>query len=100
MPADAPLVWVDTYLDERPDESAAFNDGCAPRWRHAAGRRVVDWSRSPPRTASSYDGIHPSETASRPFADVVTGAVDAWLADDVERARSDGQAPQRHWPKR
>ena len=51
VPADAPLVWVDTYLDEHQDLSALFN----VELRTALGERgqatVVDWAGSPPRRA-------------------------------------------------
>ena len=82
-----------------PDESAAFNDvaaGC--RWRHAAGRCVVDWSsiaaedgvlrrRRAPVGATGIAGRSPTR---------VVAAVDACvgLSDDGVRL------PQRDWPKR
>ena len=80
VPADAPLVWVDTYLDGRPEESAAFNDVLR---LSLAGTRPVDARRlvvDRRRGRRADDGVHPSEFGIQAFSDRVVAAVDAWSA--------------------
>ena len=79
IPAGAPLIWVDTYLDSSPDESAAFNDVlrlCSPR---GVARRSSIGRRSPPRTACCRRRA-PVRLGVQAFSDSVVAAVDAWSA--------------------
>ena len=80
VPAEAPLVWVDTYLDDLPEESAAFNEVLRLPWPGAAGRRWSTGRRSPPEDGVLDDGVHPSGFGVQAFSDRVVAAVDAWAA--------------------
>lgn len=79
VPADAPLVWVDVYLDSNPDSSADFNDAL----RAALGARghatVVDWASLAAEDGVLRDGIHPSGFGIERFAERVTAAVSDWM---------------------
>ena len=80
IPADAPLIWVDTYLDGRPEESAAFNDVLRMTLAARGRATVADWSTIAPEDDVLADGVHPSELGAQAFADRVLAAVDAWSA--------------------
>ena len=80
MPADAPVVWVDTYLDEFQDESAAFNDELRAALAERGLTTVVDWAEIAAEDGVLFDGVHPSGYGIEQFAGRVTGAVDDWMA--------------------
>jgi lysophospholipase L1-like esterase len=80
VPADAPLVWVDTYLDEFPEESAAFNAELRAALAERGRATVVDWSAIAPDDGVLFDGVHPSGYGIEQFATRVVGAVDQWMA--------------------
>lgn len=78
VPADAPLVWVDVYLDSSPESSAEFNEAL----RVALGARgratVVDWASLAAEDGVLRDGIHPSGFGNEQFAEMITAAVAQW----------------------
>ena len=80
VPADAPVVWVDTYLDEFQDESAAFNDELRAALAERGLTTVVDWAEIAAEDGVLFDGVHPSGYGIEQFASRVTGAVDDWMA--------------------
>ncbi len=80
VPEDAPLIWVDTYLDGRPEESAAFNDVLRLSLAARGRSMLVDWSSIAAEDGVLYDGVHPSEFGIKAFSDRVVAAVDAWSA--------------------
>ena len=80
VPLDAPLIWVDTYLDGRPDDSAAFNDVLRMSLAARGRATVVDWSAIATEDDVLADGVHPSELGVQAFSDRVIAAVDAWSA--------------------
>ena len=80
VPAEAPLVWVDTYLDDLPEESAAFNEVLRMALAGRGRATVVDWSSIAPEDGVLDDGVHPSGFGVQAFSDRVVAAVDAWAA--------------------
>ena len=81
VPADAPLVWVDTYLDELPGRVGGVQRRCcAPRSPSAGTPRVVDWAAIAAEEGVLSDGVHPSGYGVEQFAERVVGAVDDWMA--------------------
>jgi lysophospholipase L1-like esterase len=79
VPDDTPVVWINTYLAARPDESATFNaallDTLASRGNTTIGR----WSSIAQRDGVLSDGVHPSEVGTQEFADLVVGEIENWL---------------------
>lgn len=81
IPEGAPVVWVDTWIRDRPDQARAVNDAI----RSAVDRRpatlVVDWASS--ATADGVlagDGVHLTDGLGRArFAEVVAAGVEALL---------------------
>jgi lysophospholipase L1-like esterase len=80
VPQDAPLIWVDTYLDARPEESAAFNDVLRLSLAARGRSTLVDWASVAAQDGVLGDGVHPSESGIQAFSDRVVAAVDAWSA--------------------
>jgi lysophospholipase L1-like esterase len=80
VPQDAPLIWVDTYLDARPAESAAFNDVLRLSLAARGRSMLLDWSSIAAQDGVLRDGVHPSDFGVQAFSDRVVAAVDAWSA--------------------
>ena len=80
VPAEAPLIWVDTYLDDLPEESAVFNEVLRMALAGRGRATVVDWSSIAPEDGVLNDGVHPSGFGIQAFSDRVVAAVDAWAA--------------------
>jgi lysophospholipase L1-like esterase len=79
LPADAPVVWVDTYLTEDPERSAEFNRALRDTLAFRGTASMADWWSVAGGDGVLSDGIHPSEEGARQFADVVMSAVEPWL---------------------
>ena len=79
LPNDQPLVWINTYLANSPNDSAQFNaallDSLSDRGTATIGR----WSSIAQRDGMLSDGIHPSEDGTQEFADLVVDEIDNWL---------------------
>ena len=80
VPADAPLVWVDTYLDAHQEESAAFNLELRAALAERGQATVVDWAEVASEDGVLQDGVHPSGYGIDQFADRVTFAVADWMS--------------------
>jgi lysophospholipase L1-like esterase len=79
LPADAPVVWVDTYLTKDPERSAEFNRALRDTLAFRGTASMADWSSVAGGDGVLSDGIHPSEDGARQFAGVVMAAVEPWL---------------------
>ena len=79
LPNDQPLVWINTYLANSPNDSAQFNaallDSLSDRGTATIGR----WSSIAQRDGMLSDGIHPSEDGAQEFADLVVDEIDNWV---------------------
>lgn len=79
VPDDAPLVWVDLWIRDRPDQIATANRTI----RSALGRRsaptvVVDWhSHGEEPGVIVGDGVHLTEEGQRRFAGSIAAAVES-----------------------
>ncbi len=74
------MVWVDTYLDEHQEESAAFNAELRAALAERGLASVVDWAAIAAEDGVLFDGVHPSGYGIEQFAGRVVGAVDEWMA--------------------
>ncbi len=78
IPADAPIVWVDCYLTNYADESAAFDAALREALVARGNATVVDWASIAPDDGVLTDNVHPSGFGRAEFARRVADAVDAW----------------------
>jgi lysophospholipase L1-like esterase len=78
LPADAPVVWVDTYLEDDPERSDQFNQALRDTLAYRGTSSVADWAAVAPGDGVLSDGIHPSDEGTHQFADVVMAAVEQW----------------------
>jgi lysophospholipase L1-like esterase len=81
LPADAPVVWVDTYLADDPERSAEFNRALGDTLAFRGTATMADWANVAGGDGVLRDGIHPSEEGAQQFADVVMAAVEPWLGE-------------------
>lgn len=79
VPADAPVVWVDVYLESIPEESAEFNATLRRALRERGQAVVVDWADLADEDGVLRDGIHPSGYGIEQFAELVATAVSTWI---------------------
>jgi lysophospholipase L1-like esterase len=80
LPADAPVVWVDTYLADDPARSDEFNQALRDTLAFRGTSTVADWAAVAPGDGVLSDGIHPSDEGIQQFADVVMNSVQQWTA--------------------
>ncbi len=80
LPAGAPLVWVDCYLDRYQTESAAFDDVLRFALAARGNATVVDWASLASEDGVLTDGVHPSGFGRQAFADRVAAAVSDWMS--------------------
>ena len=80
IPADAPVVWVDTYLDDYQDLAAQFNDVLRTVLAARGNATVVDWASIASEDGVLTDGVHPSRSGGQEFTRRVVAAVDSWQA--------------------
>jgi lysophospholipase L1-like esterase len=74
IPAEAALVWVDTYYRQESDGAARVNAVISDRLAARGNSVVAPWSLFA-EDAISVDGLHPSQAGRDVFADVVAGVV-------------------------
>ena len=79
VPAGAPVVWVDSYLDDYQTASAAFDDVLRQVLTARGNASVVDWASIASEDGVLSDGIHPSGFGRQAFADRVATAVEEWM---------------------
>lgn len=72
VPADAPLVWVDTHYRDEPAGETRVNDIIADRVGRRGNAVVAPWSFfAAGDGVLRVDGVHPSSSGSEVFAAVV-----------------------------
>ncbi len=80
VPADVPLIWVDTYFRDRPDGAGEINDMVAARLRQRGNATIARWSEVADDEGNLRDdGVHPRDDGTLAFAGVVRDTVDAFL---------------------
>ncbi len=73
VPAHAPLVWVDTYIRDRPEGAALVNEVITARIEQRGNAVVAPWSFfASGEGVMRSDGVHPSESGTQVFAGVVS----------------------------
>jgi lysophospholipase L1-like esterase len=80
IPPEAPLVWVDTYLDDFADRAGQFNDALRTVLAARGNATVVDWASIAAEDGVLTDGVHPSGFGVDEFTRRVVAAVDSWQA--------------------
>lgn len=74
LPADAPLVWVDAYRPQYPEENRTFNDVLNQRIADRGHAAVASWFTVASGNAGAIlqgDQIHPNDEGVVAFANVV-----------------------------
>jgi lysophospholipase L1-like esterase len=80
VPADAALVWVDTYISDRPEQTAAVNSIIRQRVERRGDSVVAPWTAFVEGDGVlTGDGVHPTNGGADVFAFVVTDTVRAFL---------------------
>ncbi len=76
VPAESPLIWVDTYFRDRPDATAEINDTISDRVGQRDNSVIARWSEVADGEGNlRTDGVHPREQGSIVFANVVGNAI-------------------------
>ena len=80
VPDDAALVWVDTFVSGRPDETDAVNSIVRDRVGSRGDSVIAPWAAfTESDGVLSSDGVHPTTDGADVFAFVVTDTVRAFL---------------------
>lgn len=80
VPADAALVWVDTYISDRLEQTAAVNSIIRERVEQRGDSVIALWTAFVEGDGVlSDDGVHPTNGGADVFAFVVTETVRAFL---------------------
>jgi lysophospholipase L1-like esterase len=80
IPAGAPVLWVDCYLDKYPDLSKQFDTALRQVLAARGNARVVDWATVAAEDGVLRDGIHPSGFGIDEFTRRVSTAVADWTS--------------------
>ena len=78
IPADATVVWVDTYVEDFQEDAAVFDSILREVLAERGNASVVDWYSIAGEDGMLYDGVHPSGFGKAEFARRVTEAVNVW----------------------
>jgi lysophospholipase L1-like esterase len=80
VPADAALVWVDTYFADRPDQTEAVNSIIRQRVERRGDSVIAPWTAFVEGDGVlTGDGVHPTTGGADVFAFVVADTVRAFL---------------------
>ncbi|MCU1360212.1 MAG: hypothetical protein JWN99_1501 [Ilumatobacteraceae bacterium] len=81
LPADVPLVWVDTYRFDKKEASIAFNDILVQELDKRPNSVVASWHDQASRNADTKvlrdDGVHPNDHGRVVFAALVAEGIAA-----------------------
>lgn len=80
IPEDAPLIWVNTYFADRPDDTAEVNSAIDQVVGARSNAAVVSWDQAAANDGVlRSDGVHPSSDGAQVFASVVAQSVADFL---------------------
>jgi hypothetical protein len=80
VPEESPLVWVDAYFRDRPEQQDIVNSIIRDRVTRRGNSVVAPWTEfATGDGVLSDDGIHPSDDGTEVFAFVVTDTTSAFL---------------------
>jgi lysophospholipase L1-like esterase len=80
VPDEAPLVWVDTYFRDRPEQQQIVNSIIRDRVERRGNGVIAPWSAfATGDGVMTGDGVHPTSEGTEVFAFVVTDTARAFL---------------------
>ena len=79
IPDDAPIVWVNTYRRDYPDDSALFNAALIATLGDRGNASIAKWSNIATENGMLSDGIHPTDEGEVEFTDLVRDEIANWL---------------------
>lgn len=80
IPDDAPVIWIDTYFEDRPEGTAAVNAAIGQVIGERGNATVGPWNAyAPSDGVLRGDGVHPNADGAVVFASVVTATVATFL---------------------
>ncbi|NKB39538.1 MAG: hypothetical protein GKR86_00515 [Ilumatobacter sp.] len=80
IPDDAPVVWVNTYFEDRPSDTAEMNAAIEQVIAERGNATIGPWNvYAPADGVLRSDGVHPNAEGAVVFARVVTGTVANFL---------------------
>lgn len=80
VPDEAPLVWVDTYFRDRPEQQELVNSIIRARVERRGNSVIAPWSAfATGEGVMTGDGVHPTPAGTEVFAFVVTDTARAFL---------------------
>jgi lysophospholipase L1-like esterase len=80
VPADAALVWVDTYIANRTDDTDEINDIIRQRVEERGNAVIAPWtSVADTDGVLTGDAVHPTSEGSEAFAAIVVETVRSFL---------------------
>lgn len=80
VPDEAPLVWVDTYFRDRPEQQELVNSIIRDRVERRGNSVIAPWSVFATEDGVlTSDGVHPTTEGTEVFAFVVTDTARAFL---------------------
>jgi len=78
LPTTKPLVWVNTYREQYPDDTLLFNTVLADRMSARGNALVADWysvASAPDQTVLRSDNLHPNDNGKSALALLVLAAL-------------------------
>jgi lysophospholipase L1-like esterase len=80
IPDDAPVVWVNTYFEDRPEGTAEVNAAIEQVMTQRGNSTIGPWNAyAPADGVLRSDGVHPNSEGAVVFASVVTATVATFL---------------------
>ena len=80
IPDDAPVIWVNTYFEDRPEDTADVNAAIEQVIVQRGNATIGPWSAyAPTDGVLRGDGVHPNSEGAVVFASVVTSTVANFL---------------------
>jgi lysophospholipase L1-like esterase len=80
VPDEVPLVWVDTYFRDRPEQQELVNSIIRNRVERRGNSVIAPWSAfATENGVLTSDGVHPTPEGTEVFAFVVTDTARAFL---------------------
>lgn len=80
IPAEAPLIWVNTYFGSRPNDTAQVNEAIERAVAERGNATVGRWADvAPADGVLRRDGVHPGDDGAVVFASLVTTTVANFL---------------------
>ncbi len=80
IPDGAPVVWINTYFEDRPEDTAEVNAAIEQVITQRGNATIGPWSvYAPTEGVLRSDGVHPNSDGAVVFASVVTATVANFL---------------------